>query len=168
VGHDAAGLTLFWRAPIERARDGGYLLRLAPEERAMLRVLPRELRSLLDADPASDDLRRLFPPAYENDADGEGEYHRLMDDELAAGRRDALRILEETVDRDRLDEEEAHAWLGALNDLRLVLGTRLGVTEELYERDFDPRDPRGEELAVYLYLSWLQEQLVSALAGDLD
>ncbi len=133
----------------------------------MLRALPLELRSLLDADPGDDDLRRLFPPAYEGDEDGESEYRRLMDDELVAGRRNALRVLEDTVDGDRLRDEEAHAWLGALNDLRLVLGTRLGVTEELYERDFDPRDPRAEELAVYLYLSWLQEQFVEALAGDL-
>ena len=29
--------------------------------------------------------------------------------------------------------------------------------------DLDPNDPAAAELAVYAYLSWLQEQLVAAL-----
>jgi hypothetical protein len=54
-----------------------------------------------------------------------------------------------------------------LNDLRLVLGTRLDVTEEM-DFDLDPSDPSAAELAVYAYLSWLQEQLVEALAAGLS
>ena len=150
---------------IERTRRGDFRLRLSREERELLRTLPRELGSLLASDPADPALRRLFPPAYPDDAEGEAEYRRLMDGELLGGRRAALRVLEETADRERLREDELEAWLGAVNDLRLVLGTRLGVTEELYERELDPRDPRAPDLAVYIYLSWLQEQLVEALDG---
>jgi hypothetical protein len=48
----------------------------------------------------------------------------------------------------------------ALNQLRLVLGTRLDVTEDVYETVIDPLDPDASDLAVYLYLTWLQEQFV--------
>jgi hypothetical protein len=88
-----------------------------------------------------------------------------MHDELVAGRREALRAFVATLDSRKLTEEELDAWLGALNDLRLVLGTRLDVTEETFARPLDPRDPKAPELAVYGYLSWLQEQVVEATAA---
>jgi Domain of unknown function (DUF2017) len=155
------------RAPIERTRDDDFRLHLSGDERELLRRLPAELRALLDGEPGDPALRRLFPPAYEDDAEGETEYRRLVHDELLAGRREALRVLEATSGNDRLRNEELHAWLAALNDLRLVLGERLGVSEEVYERRFDPRDPQAYELAVYGYLSWLQEQVVEAAATTL-
>jgi Domain of unknown function (DUF2017) len=43
-----------------------------------------------------------------------------------------------------------------------VLGTRLELTEDFDWSGFDPEDPDAEELALYAYLSWLQEQLVEA------
>ena len=122
-------------------------------------------RELLDLNPEDPAARRLFPPAYEADQEAEDDYRRIMREELMAGRREALRILEDTVDRERLSEGELDAWVGALNDVRLVLGTRLGVTEELYEAELDARDPRARETALYLYLTWLQEQLVEVAAA---
>ncbi len=150
------------RPRIDRTRDGGVVLRLSPEERLLLRALPTELRALLDERPDDPSLRRLFPPAYEDDA-SESEYRRLMHDELAGGRRRALEVVEQTADADRLDAESAHAWLTALNDLRLVLGTRLDVQEDTLLDATSPSDPRAHEYALYAYLSWLQEQLVEAL-----
>ena len=64
-----------------------------------------------------------------------------------------------------LDADEADAWLRALNDLRLVLGTRIDVSEDLDYANVDLNEPRGRDLAVYGYLTWLQEQLVEALAS---
>jgi hypothetical protein len=154
-----------WR-PIERALEGDFWLRLSSDERELLRRLPAELRSLLDGDPDDPSLRRLFPPAHEDDAEAEAGYQRLMRDELLAGRREALRALEGTVDRERLREEELHAWVAALNDLRLVFGTRLRVTNESCEGDLDPRHPRAHEKAVYAYLTCLQEELVGAIATE--
>jgi hypothetical protein len=153
---------------IERTPEGDLRIRLSQAERELLRGLPAELRSLLEVNPEDPAARRLFPPAYEADQDAESEYRRLMRDELLAGRREALRVLEETADRERLTEDELDAWLGALNDLRLVLGTRLGVIEELYEEALDPGAPQARETALYLYLTWLQEQLVEAAAADLE
>jgi hypothetical protein len=150
------------RSPIQRTRGGDYRLRLSDGERALLRRLPADLIALLAADPDDPALRRLRPSAYEDDPEAEDEYRHLMEGELEAGRREALRLLAETADRDRLTTEELDAWLRALTDLRLALGTRLDVTEEVYERAIDPRDPQAYELSVFAYLSWLQEQAVEA------
>jgi hypothetical protein len=153
--------------PIEPDREGGFRLRLSDGERELLRTLPGELRALLDSDRDDPGLRRLFPPAYERDEEGEDEYRRLMAGELLEGRRAALQLVEETADRDRLTAAELDGWLRALNDLRLVLGTRLDVTEDMYQAELDPKHPEAYELSVYAYLSWLQEQLVAAAAGEL-
>jgi hypothetical protein len=151
---------------IERTGEGEYVLRLADGERALLRRLPGELRSLLEAAPDDPGLRRLFPAAYEDEQD-EKAYRELMGNELLEGRQRALQVLAETAEAERLSAEQAQAWLTALNDLRLVLGTRLDVTDESLLEDLAEGDPRAPELALYAYLSWLQEQLVEALAGEL-
>ncbi|MGH3048255.1 MAG: DUF2017 family protein, partial [Gaiellaceae bacterium] len=78
-----------FRRPIERTTEGDFRLALSGDERELLRGLPGQLRSLLDADPADSALRRLFPPAYEDDPEDEDEYRRLMRDELLDGRRAA-------------------------------------------------------------------------------
>jgi hypothetical protein len=156
---------MFVPSPIERTRRGDYRLRLTDGERELLERLPAELLALLAAEPDDPALRRLRPSAYEDDPEAEDEYRRLMDGELQEGRRDALRLLADTASRDRLTAEELDAWLRALTDLRLALGTRLDVTEEIYSHEIDQRDPRAYELAVFAYLSWLQEQAVEAAMG---
>lgn len=147
---------------IKKTRKG-FQLRLPPEERELLRGLPRQLRELLETDDPS--LKRLFPPAYKDDAVLEAEYRHYMADDLVASHRRSIDVMEETIDADVLDEEQLLAWLGALNDLRLVLGTNLDVTEDMYEQEMEPDDPRAPAFAVYTYLGWLQEQVVEALSS---
>jgi len=143
---------------LERTPEGGVLVRLSPEERSLLLGLVGELRAQLEGESRDPSLRRLFPPAYDDEED-ERAYRELAGDELLSGRRRALELLAATARSDRLSAAEADAWLRALNDLRLVLGTRLDVQEDM------PIDrPKSPEHAVYIYLSWLQEQLVAALA----
>jgi hypothetical protein len=143
---------------LERTPEGGVLLRLSPEERALLAALASDLRAQLEEGFDDPSFRRLFPPAYE-DTEDERAYRDLAGDELLDGRRQALELLAATARADRLSAEEADAWLRALNDLRLVLGTRLDVQEDvLLER------PQSPDLALYGYLSWVQEQLVAALS----
>jgi hypothetical protein len=147
-----------------RASGGEIELTLSRDERTLLAGLAAELRAQLGDEPGADpSLRRLFPPAYEDEAE-ERAYRELAGDSLLDGRRAALELIAETVDRKRLSAEEADAWLRALNDLRLVLGTRLDVQEDTFAADLRADDPDAPALAVYGYLSWIQEQLVAALS----
>jgi hypothetical protein len=138
-------------------------LRLDAQERLLLSDLLDELERLLD-DPDDPELRRLFPPAYSDRADDE-QYRSLVRDQLVSGRSKALATVRETLAGDTLDLDQADQWLRALNDMRLVLGTRWDVTEQLDYGTLDLNEPRGREVAVYGYLSWLQEQLVEALGS---
>jgi hypothetical protein len=147
---------------IHRTRRGEIRLRLPEDEQALLRGIAASTRALL-ADGDDPALRRLFPPAYD-DPELEQEFRELTGGQLAAGRERALQHLEATVDREVLSAQDADLWLRALNDVRLVLGTRLDVTEDLDWDGLSPQDPRSPELAVYAYVSWIQEQLVAASA----
>ena len=147
--------------------DGGVEPQLSRDERTLVANLASELRSLLDGDTGDPSLRRLFPPAYDEEAD-ETVYRDLMGSELLNGRREALELLARTAKEKRLSADEAGAWLRALNDLRLVLGTRLDVQEDMLLDDLRPDDPRASGLAIYGWLSWLQEQLVAALSAGLE
>ena len=151
-------------APIERTETGDFLLRLGPEERGLLRRLSAELEELLAAEPEDPSLKRLRPRAYE-DEEVEREFRSLMGAELESLRLENLRRLAETAGRDRLDAEELDRWLAALNDLRLVLGTRLDVTEDQFADGFDPSAPHAYELAVYAFLTWLQEAAIDAASS---
>ncbi|MCW2681723.1 MAG: hypothetical protein JWM62_3124 [Frankiales bacterium] len=117
-------------------------------------------------DPA---LARLLPDAYGDDDAAATEFRRYTELDLRAGKRahatavlTGLSPLAGRGGRLVLDRDDADAWLGCLNDLRLVLGTRLEVTEET---ELEPRsdDPRAHALQVYGWLGWLQESLLSCL-----
>jgi hypothetical protein len=148
---------------ISRDRSGGYTLRLPPEERELLRSLPSQMREVIESDDPG--LRRLFPPAYPEDSEAEDEFRRLMREELLEGKLAALRTVEETAAATSLTGEQLEAWLGAPESLRLYLGTQLDVSEATYEADLDPDDPEAPALALYGYLSWLQEEAVAALSA---
>jgi hypothetical protein len=92
----------------------------------------------------------------------------LVRAELTASHLTSIDVMEATIDAERLDEDQLVAWMGAINDLRLVLGTRLEVTEELYEEGMSEGDPRMPSFVLYTYLGWLEEQVVEALASELD
>jgi hypothetical protein len=148
----------------ERGKGGGVELRLSREERSLLAGVVEELRALLEGAPDDPSLRRLFPPAYDGAEDEQG-YRELMGGELLGGRLAALELVAQTLDQERLSAEQADAWLRALNDLRLVLGTRLDVREDTFAEQLRQDDPRAPALAVYAYLSWMQEQLIEALSS---
>jgi hypothetical protein len=153
---------VFFSQQIVKRRDGRFGLRLREGERMLLRSLYDDLADLL-ADPDNPAVRRLFPPAHA-DPESEQQYRELVRDQLVAGRAKALDVVRATLSEKILTAEEADAWLRGLNDLRLVLGTRLDVTEDTdFEVELDA-DERGRELAVYTYLTWLQEQFVEALS----
>jgi hypothetical protein len=150
-----------FRRPIRRTRSGTYQLNLGAGERGLLAALAPQLRELL-ADPNQPGLRRLFPPAYgdEADAEHEEEYRRFMQDDLVSRHEAALDVLAETANANELDAEQMEAWMRALNQLRLVIGTRLDVTEE---DDFAATEDPDRQ--VYYLLGYLQECVVEALSS---
>jgi hypothetical protein len=118
-------------------------------------------------DPA---LARLFPSAYADDESAAKEFRRFTESDLRAGKRaaasDALISLQPLLTHGGklvLDRDQADAWLSWLNDIRLVLGTRLEVTEDLDDEDLDPEDPRLHVMQVYSWLGWLQDSLLTCL-----
>lgn len=149
---------------VSRKRDGSYKVDLPDDERALLRSLPGQLRSLLETDRSDPTVRRLFPTAYPLDKADDDEYHRLVGEQLLENHVAALEILESTADADLLDEGQLMAWMRALNQLRLVLGTRLDVDDESSGMLPDPDEPDADIRTVFIYLGWLQEQVVDALS----
>lgn len=163
---DPAGHDFVTRRRIVPA-GGNFRVDLAEEERALLRSLPAQLRSLLHDDDRSDPaIQRLFPPAYRDNEEFEAEYQELMRDDLLDKRKAALATFEDSLDADELTEEQLLAWMGAVNDLRLVLGTRLDVTEDNYVDGLPPGDPRVPAFELFMYLGILMEQFVEAVSTE--
>lgn len=145
---------------IKRKNDGTFEVKLRPEERDVIRSLIPQLRELIDErNPMA---WRLFPNAYQDDKEKAAEYEDLVGDDLRRKRLAALKTIESTIDATRINEEQLLAWMGAVNDIRLVLGTRLDVLEETAIEDFK-EDADRHLFAVYGLLGWLMEELVAAI-----
>lgn len=169
----------------------GVVLALEPVEVAVLRTAIEDLAQLVgpaqqeDPDPLAalvgiddevekpDDpaLARLFPDAYTDDDEAAAEFRRYTDRRLRSLRSErAERCLESLraaeQGRVTLSEEDEQAFLTVLNDLRLILGIRLEITED----DTDPEtivaqdDPRRPLADLYIWITWLQSALLHALA----
>ena len=114
-------------------------------------------------------LARLLPDAYRDDPDAAGEFRRYTEQGLRSGKVAAAQTVLATLPAEggqvRLGPEDAQAWLRALNDVRLAIGTVLGVTED-YEDELEAAswaDPRSAYLEVYHWLGYIQDSLVRAL-----
>jgi len=160
------------RMPFRARADGAIEVRLEPAEASAVRQIATELLAAVDAE--REEHRRLYPAAYPDDPARETEFRELTRDELMERKRAAARAvagsIEEGVDRkgalrSTLDPDAADAWLGVLNDARLVLGTRLDVTEEREHDLLPPEHPDAPAWNLYLYLGWLEETLIDALAA---
>jgi hypothetical protein len=122
-----------------------------------------------DTPPDDPVLARLLPDAYRDDTEAAGEFRRFTEQDLRSGKLAAARIVLDTLPEEggrvELSEQDAQAWLRALNDVRLALGVHLEITEDTAQRsqDLDPADPRSAYLWVYDWLTYLQETLVRAL-----
>jgi hypothetical protein len=147
-----------------RAKRKGSVLRvdLQGAEPSVLVTLFDDFEVLLasedDQDPA---LNRLYPAAYADDDAASQEYRDMVMADLRDERCARLRRCRDEVrgctGRIELDDEAADRWIKVLNDLRLTLGTRLGVTEET------ELDPEEETTALYHWLSSVQDLLVTHL-----
>lgn len=158
------------KGPVQRTGPGRFVVRLSERERDAVRRFTSQLRALLTSESPSSDpaVARLFPPALpDDDVLGNLEYEQQHGDELLLGKLDALDTVDRTLDERELTEDELMAWLGSLNSIRLVVGTRLGVTEETTEKDFAGDEEGREMFSLYGYLTWLEGWVIQALDQEL-
>jgi Domain of unknown function (DUF2017) len=130
--------------------------------------------SLTPLDPA---MERLLPSAHREDPGLAAEFRRLTEHGLrerkAANLATAISaLLDADGDKVRLDQEQAQAMVVALTDVRLLLGERLGLRTDEDADALQNRlevasedDPQLHLVAVYDFLTWLQESLIQALMG---
>jgi Domain of unknown function (DUF2017) len=113
-------------------------------------------------------LARLLPDFHRDDADLAGALRSLHEPELIDAKDGVAAVVLRTCPARggevRLTMDEAEAWLSALNDVRLALGTVLEVTDDMPDEPV-PSDPRAPHLAVYHWLTYIQESLVHAVSG---
>lgn len=167
-------------------RRRAVLLTLSDPERTVLSDLLEQLIDMVASDPTQTSadplaalvgispdahrpedpaLARLLPDAY-SDPELAGEFRRFTESDLRATKvsnaRRALAGLGKPGPVE-IDASDAMAWLAALNDLRLVLGTRLGVTEDT-RPDLSSLYPMtAHTYLVYDWLTYLQDSLLRAL-----
>jgi hypothetical protein len=135
--------------------------------------------------PTDPVVLRLFPDGYRDDDEAAAEFRRFTERSLREAKADSAATMLASLEavsvagsakedvskrekvRIRLDSAQAQSWLRTLTDLRLALGTRLGVEEgdeQVWEALADG-DPRRHIHDVYEWLGWVQETLVRALAA---
>jgi Domain of unknown function (DUF2017) len=128
---------------------------------------PDEPDPELSMDPV---VARLLPDAYQDDPEKAGEFRKYTESSLRESKKYFAQTLLETLPpqggKVRLTGDQARDWLRALNDIRLMFGVRLEVTEDFEEQlaALDPKDPRAAAFEVYGWLGAVQESLVRALA----
>lgn len=125
--------------------------------------------------PADPRLARLLPDFHRPEpgspdaerADLNSALRSLHEPEIIESKVAAGRVILDTLPphggRIVINPEQADAWLTALNDVRLALGTALDIDADTPER-FPDDDPRGPSLEVYHWLTWMQDSLIQALA----
>lgn len=150
---------------------------LEQAEVQVLGLLVDQLEQLLslDAVDAGGDpvVERLLPSGHATDADIARDYRDLTEASLREGKADDLAVVRASVPDGGgevwLDADQARAWLRTTNDLRLALGTRLGITADTQPpedpADEDPADEEDQQHAVYSWLTAVQGSLVDALVA---
>jgi hypothetical protein len=143
-------------------------MHLEDTEAGLLRSIIEDVIQLLSADaPEADPVfERLFPDAYESPEDARA-FRDLVEDELRANKLSALKEMRGALGEVgpaalTLESESLNTWLRGLTDLRLVIGTRLGVTEETMNQDIDLQQESASGLAVLHWLGWIQESMLEA------
>lgn len=177
-----------------RAVPGGAAAYFEQAQAGVIRSLVSQIAELVSADSTaadvsvdSDDLEaqlglsnhaelpddpvlaRLLPDGYAEDPEASAEFRRYTEETLRSGKvasaQAVLASLPSGGGEVRLSEPECQQWLRALNDVRLALSVRLGITDE--DEDLSERlavdDPRSAYVWVYQWLAYLQDSLIEAL-----
>lgn len=160
-------------AELLRALVDQVLAMLTEREQAAPRDELAELTGIRTGPSAPPDdqvLARLLPDFHREDAELAGALRSVREPELIEAKSRAAGVVLATCPPDggriELDVDQADAWLAALNDVRLALGTTLGVTEDM--PDEPPEDETlAAHLGAYQWLTFVQDALVQARASAL-
>ena len=129
----------------------------APDDSTMRRLLPDFFKPQRDhpaGSAAAESLNGALRSLHEPD---------IIDAKKTAAQR-VLDTLPDDGGRFELTEADANAWISAVNDVRLALGTMLEIGPEGPDR-LAPDHPLAGHLDVYQWLTVLQEYLVLGLLG---
>ena len=185
--------TVSEQAGFTRHGDNAFIAQFSESEREVLINLAGQIIELLseradhgdddplaamvgitshDSPPDDEVLLRLLPNAYADGVDA-AEFRRYTESVLRNKKKAhamSMRVLLKSASDGgiEIDHENANAWLGAINDIRLALGVRLKVEERSHDELelLAPDDPLRGVYAVYSWLGWLQESLLQALMDD--
>ncbi len=149
------------QGPFVRRDDGDFDVELDDDVRGLIMSLVGQVRDLLSTDSPA--LRRLAPPPYGDDDERNAGYAVLAGAELFESRLAGIAAVEETIGADVLTEDQLTAWMRSINDVRLVLGTILGI-----EDDAGPGELTDEELpmlSAYELLGAVLDAIVDALTS---
>jgi hypothetical protein len=158
---------------INRERDGARIRLDAGEPETLAALITDLTDALAPGSLASDDpvAQRLFPAGYA-DAGDAASFRDLTETALRGERLErAARCIAElsapTQHRRHsdlhLDHEAVERWIKVLNDLRLAIGTRIGVTDDEHGLDVRADSPQAAGWAIYSYLTGVQDSLVRTL-----
>jgi hypothetical protein len=174
---------------IAKNPEGGWRVWILATEMGDLLRLPARLREVLEKpDFTSKVVERLFPRAFPDDPQAEADYQGLLRDDLFRQKLENVAAFEKCLvsrkefklppaviaqlelgEEDarlvqlELAEEDLSRWLGTFHDLRLLIGTKLDLTDESWEQEIDPRDPDAPELQLLHRLAYFEEMIIQAL-----
>ena len=175
----------------ERTRKG-LVAHLDSDERRLLLSIAEQVIELVSPPPApadedplvalvgidvdaqrSDDpaVARLFPDAFHDDEEAAQEFRRFTERDLRAGKVHNARVVMDTLGASStasvaVADDSTLAWLQFLNDARLTIGTRLGITDESRDEfdQMDESDPRFAMAQIYDWLTYLQDSLITVVS----
>ena len=152
----------------------GLILLFSRVEYDLLKEMPAQLRDLIeDPDFTKRAVARLLPAAYE-DPEINQEFMTYAGDDIRDRKLEHVAAFEKhladaTTDRlkrefvVRLDNEDIDHWLGFTNDMRLMVGTDLGIDSNTWYEENAERLAEDRRLWLYEFLTQLQSLLLYSL-----
>lgn len=134
--------------------------------RELVLSMTNQLRELLLVDNG-EEIRRLYPTAYPEDEEFEADYKSMVHDQLLMARLEAIDTVEATISNTEISSEQADQWMGTINEIRLVLGTKLDVSED-DDGDIDPDDEDASSQVIYQVLTSVLGSLTDARIDQLS
>lgn len=117
----------------------------------------------ISADPV---LARLFPDAYRDDEANSADFRRFTQPDLQRQKLANAQVVQNGLEKFPgefpVDKADLTAWLLTLNDLRLALGTRIGLDNETEVQLGD--ESLTPIFGIYDWLTGLQGSLIDVVA----